>query len=62
METLDPLLARISAALTTVPGVVAVVLGGSRASGAAHASSNTDIGVYFKERVPGSTLNACGMS
>jgi predicted nucleotidyltransferase len=51
METLDPLLARISAALTTVPGVVAVVLGGSRASGAAHASSDTDIGVYFNEHV-----------
>jgi hypothetical protein len=29
---------------------VAVVLGGSRATGAAHASSDTDIGLYFSER------------
>ena len=50
METPDPLLDRISAALAAVPGVVAVALGGSRATGAAHASSDTDIGLYFSER------------
>ena len=51
METPDPLLERVSAALAAVPGVVAVALGGSRATGAAHASSDNDIGLYFSERV-----------
>jgi hypothetical protein len=51
METPDPLLERVSTALAVVPGVVGVVLGGSRATGAAHASSDYDIGLYFNERV-----------
>jgi hypothetical protein len=50
METPDPLLERVSPALAAVPGVVAVSLGGSRATGAAHASSDYDIGLYFSER------------
>ena len=50
METPDPLLERISPVLAAVPGVAAVVLGGSRASGAAHSASDTDIGLYFSER------------
>jgi nucleotidyltransferase-like protein len=50
MDTPDPLLNRVSASVGAVPGVVAVVLGGSRATGAAHASSDTDIGLYFSER------------
>jgi hypothetical protein len=50
METADPLLERASPALAQVPGVVAVALGGSRATGAAHASSDYDIGLYFSER------------
>ena len=50
METPDPLLERVSPALAAAPGVVAVALGGSRATGAAHASSDTDIGLYFSER------------
>jgi hypothetical protein len=50
MDTSDPLLERVSAALAAVGGVVAVVLGGSRAGGAADASSDTDIGLYFSER------------
>ena len=51
MQAPDPLLERISPALAAVPGVVAVSLGGSRATGAAHASSDYDIGLYFRERV-----------
>jgi hypothetical protein len=51
MEPPDPLLERVSAALAAVPGVVAGALGGSRATGAAHASSDYDIGLYFSERV-----------
>ena len=50
METPDPLLERVSPALAAVPGVVAVALGGSRATGAAHAASDYDIGLYFSER------------
>jgi len=50
MDLPDPLLNRVSASVGAVPGVVAVVLGGSRATGAAHASSDTDIGLYFSER------------
>lgn len=51
MEMADPLLARVSPALAAVPGAVAVALGGSRATGAAHASSDYDVGLYFSERV-----------
>src|SRR5271166_4903481 len=50
METPDPLPERISPVLAAVPGVAAIVLGGSRASGAAHPASDTDIGLYFSER------------
>jgi hypothetical protein len=50
METSDPLLERISATLAAIPDVVAVTLGGSRATGAAHASSDYDVGLYFSER------------
>jgi hypothetical protein len=35
-------------ALATMPGVVAVVLGGSRAEGAADAASDWDLGVYYR--------------
>ena len=49
METPDPVLERVSAALAAVPGVVAVALGGSRATGAEHSASDYDIGLYFSE-------------
>jgi hypothetical protein len=49
MNMPDPLLERVSAALAAVPGVLAVALGGSRATGAAHAASDTDIGLYFSQ-------------
>jgi predicted nucleotidyltransferase len=44
---LDPLLTRIVPRLAQVPGVAAVVLGGSRARGTATRSSDYDIGLYF---------------
>ena len=50
METPDPSSNASRPALAAVPGVVAVVLGGSRATGAAHASSDSDLGLYFSER------------
>ena len=49
METPGPVLERVSAALAAVPGVVAVALGGSRATGAEHSASDYDIGLYFSE-------------
>ena len=49
METHE-LLERISPVLAAVPGVAAVAPGGSRASGAAHSASDTDIGLCFSER------------
>jgi predicted nucleotidyltransferase len=50
MEIADPLLESVSPALAAVPGVAAVALGGSRATGAAHTASDYDIGLYFSER------------
>jgi hypothetical protein len=50
METPDPFLERISATIAAVPGVVAVTLGGSRATGAEHPASDYDVGLYFSER------------
>lgn len=47
----DPLLTRLTSAFAEVPGVQAVVLGGSRARGSAHAASDYDIGLYFKSAV-----------
>jgi hypothetical protein len=58
METPDSLLERAAPLLAAVPGVVAVVVGGSRATGAAHAASDTDIGLYFSEGA-GWTSSAC---
>jgi predicted nucleotidyltransferase len=49
METPDPFLERVSTVLAAVPGVGAVALGGSRATGAAHPVSDYDIGLYFAE-------------
>ena len=51
METTDPLLERVLPVLAAVPGVAAVALGGSRATGAAQAASDYDIGLYFNETV-----------
>ncbi|MGY4568681.1 nucleotidyltransferase domain-containing protein [Bradyrhizobium sp. USDA 3256] len=45
----DPLLARIISVLAAVPGVAAIVLGGSRARGTAHDTSDTDIGLYYRD-------------
>src|SRR5438552_18674537 len=45
--TPDPLLRRIVPQLAEVPGVAAVVLGGSRARGTADAASDYDVGLYY---------------
>ena len=43
----DPMLTRITPRLAEVPGIVGVVLGGSRARGTASAASDYDIGLYY---------------
>jgi hypothetical protein len=48
----DRLLARVVAALSTVPGVKGLALGGSRALGTAAASSDYDIGIYYDSNAP----------
>ncbi|MBR0858323.1 nucleotidyltransferase domain-containing protein [Bradyrhizobium liaoningense] len=48
----DPLLTRLTSAFADVPGVAAIVLGGSRARGNAHPSSDYDIGLYFSAKAP----------
>ena len=45
--TFDPLLKRIVSPLAEVPGIVGVVLGGSRARGTATEASDYDLGLYY---------------
>jgi len=47
-----PLLREVIAQLQAVPGVVALVLGGSYASGAQQAASDIDIGLYYDADAP----------
>ena len=46
------LLDHLTAVLSAVPGVRAVVLGGSRARGAATEASDYDIGLYYEREAP----------
>jgi hypothetical protein len=48
----EALLSRLVAALAPVPGIEAIALGGSRARGTATASSDYDIGLYYRGRRP----------
>ena len=48
----DPLLDLVTPHLANVPGVVAIVLGGSRARGTEKPGSDTDIGLYFRGDTP----------
>jgi predicted nucleotidyltransferase len=45
---LEPVLARVRDSLGSVPGVVALALGGSRARGTAYEDSDVDIGLYYE--------------
>jgi len=59
----DPILTRIVPRLAEVPGVVGIVLGGSRARGTANAASDYDIGLYYGPDEPLDTerlLNVAG--
>jgi hypothetical protein len=52
MNNDEVLLRQITSVLSEVPGVGAVVLGGSRASGTATGRSDYDIGLYFRREYP----------
>ena len=51
-EDTDALAQRVSARLIQVPGVAAVVLGGSRARGAGLPDSDLDLGLYYEPEAP----------
>ena len=59
---LDPLLTCIVPRLAGVPGVVAVVLGGSRARGTGNAASDYDIGLYYGPDEPRLMLRVQAMA
>lgn len=48
--TIDDIVKDISGKLEAVPGVVGIVLGGSRARGNHHPNSDIDIGIYYDEQ------------
>lgn len=48
----DPIVARVTAALAAVPGIVALVLGGSRGRGTETPASDHDFGLYYDAEAP----------
>ncbi len=50
--SIESLIQNIVGEIQTVPGVKAIVLGGSRARGTHHASSDIDLGIYYDSRSP----------
>jgi hypothetical protein len=48
----DPILTRVVQALEPVEGIVAIVLGGSRARGTSGPASDYDIGLYYQPTAP----------
>ena len=55
--TVQKVIEQISHELNGIPGVVGVVLGGSRARGTNHSTSDIDIGIYYDESA-GFDINA----
>jgi predicted nucleotidyltransferase len=51
-ERVAALAERVAARLAAIPGVVAVVLGGSRASGAPEPDADLDLGLYYRAAAP----------
>jgi Nucleotidyltransferase domain len=49
---MDPFFAEMAARIGSVPGVVAIALGGSRARGNADDHSDADIGIYYNAGAP----------
>ena len=50
----------IAARLASIPGVVAVTLGGSRAQGTAYADSDWDFGLYYRGTIARTDVEALG--
>jgi hypothetical protein len=57
---LPPAIAKLTETLGTMPGAVAVVLGGSRAAGTSSPSSDWDLGVYYRWRLDTGALAPFG--
>lgn len=55
--TVQKIIEQVNRELREIPGVVGVVLGGSRARGTHHEASDIDIGIYYDESA-GFDLNA----
>lgn len=55
-----PILDDLADQLANMPGAIAVVLGGSRATGAGDARSDWDLGVYYRGAIDTSALAALG--
>src|SRR5690625_3922165 len=49
MITIQNIIKKVSEELESIPGIVGVVLGGSRARGTHHPTSDIDIGIYYDE-------------
>jgi predicted nucleotidyltransferase len=60
-EPKQTLLNELTARLIEIPGLAALALGGSYAGGTAHAASDLDLGLYYKEEKP-SILKPCAPS
>lgn len=58
--TLAPAIAAVVARVTTVPGVVAVALGGSRARGVGRPDSDWDLGLYYRGGIDTEAIRALG--
>ena len=58
MPLTDARLAEVAVQVAGVPGVVGVVLGGSRARGTHTADSDTDLGVYYRGRLDIAAMGA----
>lgn len=50
----------LASTLAQIPGVLAVALGGSRASGRAHAGSDWDFGLYYRGQIDTDAVRALG--
>lgn len=60
LNELPPFIVTLADELATLPGAVAVVLGGSRAFGASDAKSDWDIGLYYRAEIDLTALAARG--
>jgi len=60
MKDLPQAVSEVADLVATLPGAVAVVLGGSRESGGADAASDWDLGLYYRKSIDLNALAASG--